>query len=500
MHATIKAMFYRYRSVGGFDYVSDFLIAPADGDSGARHGDSGALWYLQMPGPDGKLDTRPLHQRDLRPLALEWGSQVFADRRERTTFSVATSLSNVCKLLDVELVVEGADTVSGTWGAVGHYTIGALAIAQVKNATLKAFLEANADRLSIGIDDITGDLKNQDLLDSGFVPLADVPDIVWKDFPSPHLNRNGVDIGVKGGRDTQSAGLRSTGPEHPNHHCDADRPFAGHPTLPEACLADDSLITAVKWNQYFDAFPKPVDELHRGILPFRAWQFFERMKDFAANKPASFIAAAGILSHYVGDACQPLHGSTMADGIEGEQPDIPRDSPSREDRDGNKKPAFRGEGVHTAYETNMINSAVNKKNAQHQSLLFAEIALNLGADHNMTLVQNGKGAAKAVLTLMRDVAGILPPRRIVDVYEHSFVTHESHVGALWTGTGKETGRIMALGIRTLAMLWEAAWVAGGGHTNAGQIDQGDLRALYEDSNFLRSVTVNGIEHEIAHPS
>jgi len=111
--------FYRYRSVGGYDYVSDFLIAPAEGELGARHGDSGALWYLQMPGDDGKTDTRPLQQRDLRPLAVEWGSQVFADGSERTTFSVATSLSNVCKLLDVELVVEGADGVSGTWGAVG---------------------------------------------------------------------------------------------------------------------------------------------------------------------------------------------------------------------------------------------------------------------------------------------------------------------------------------------------------------------------------------------
>jgi len=127
------------------------------------------VWYLQGPGPDGKPDARPLLQRDLRPLALQWGAQVFAERGECTTFSVATSLSNVCKLLDVDLVVEGADTVSGTWGAVGHYTIGALAIEQVKNATLKAFLQANADRMSLEVDAITGDLKNKDLLESGFV-------------------------------------------------------------------------------------------------------------------------------------------------------------------------------------------------------------------------------------------------------------------------------------------------------------------------------------------
>ena len=495
MHGTIKAMFYRYRSVGGFDYVSDFLIAPADGEAGARHGDSGALWYLQMPGPDGKADTRPLLQRDLRPLALEWGAQVFADRGERTTFSVATSLSNVCKLLDVELVVAGADTVSGTWGAVGHYTIGALAIAQVKNATLKAFLHANADRMSLAVDHITGDLKNQDLLESGFVPLADVPDIVWKNFPSPHLNSHGEDIGVKGGRDTTQAGMRSTGPEHPTHHCDADRPFASHNTLPEACIANKKLITAAKWNEYFDAFPEAVNEFHRGILPFRVWQIFERMKDYAANDPAKFIAAAGVLSHYVGDASQPLHGSTMSNGITDEKPDVPRDSQRKDTHHpGHKLPAFRGEGVHEAYETQMINSAMKK------GKLFPAIENNLGADHNMALVHTGKDAAKATLTLMRDVAGILPPRDIIDVYEQTLADGTMHTTALWAGTGTQTGQIMALGIRTLAMLWDAAWAAGRGHRNAGQLTKESLRALYEDTNFLKSVAVNGIEHEVAHPT
>ena len=283
LQGKIKGMFYRYRSVGGFDYVSDFLIAPAEGQGGAHHGDSGALWHLQMPGHDGKEDKRPLLERDLRPLAIEWGAQVFAESGERSTYSVATSLSNVCKLLDVELVVEGGDGVSGTWGAVGHYSIGTLAIDLVKNRKLKSFLEANADSISLPLEKLTKEPKNKDLIASGFVALADVPDIVWKQYPSPHLNRKGEDIGVVGGRDTKSAGTRSTGPEHANHHCDADRPFAGSPTLPDACIADPNLLTAANWNAYFDAFPEKVDVLHRGILPFRVWQYFERMKDYAAT-------------------------------------------------------------------------------------------------------------------------------------------------------------------------------------------------------------------------
>ena len=414
LQGRIKGMFYRYRSVGGFDYVSDFLIAPAGARTGAHHGDSGALWHLQMPGPDGKEDNRPLPERDLRPLAIEWGAQVFAESGQRSTYSVATSLSNVSKIPDVELVVEGSDGVSGTWGAVGHYSIGTLAIDLVKNSKLKAFLQANADSISLPLYNLKKEPKNKDLIASGFVAMADVPDIVWKQFPSPHLNRKGDDIGVPGGRDTKSAGPRSTGPEHPNHHCDADMPFAGSPTLSDACLANPDLLTAANWNAYFDTFPEQVDELHRGILPFRVWQYFERMKDYAANDPDKFIAAAGTLAHYVGDASQPLHGSTMADGIPSEEPDIPRDS-SRKDNQGNKLPAFRGEGVHSVYETQMINMAARKR------LLFDEIRKNLGADHGMPLAGDDNRLLTAIELYKQGYAPmILPPRRLVGCVRGEF--------------------------------------------------------------------------------
>ncbi|UZE47412.1 hypothetical protein ONR75_21015 [Rhodopseudomonas sp. P2A-2r] len=420
---------------------------------------------------------------------------MFAESDQRSTYSVATSLSNICKLLDVELVVEGSDGVSGTWGAVGHYSIGTLAIGLVKNRTLKAFLADNADNLSLPLDRLNQPPKNKDLIDSGFVALADVPDIVWKQYPSPHLNRKGEDIGVVGGRDTQSGGMRSTGPEHPNHHCDADMPFAGSATLPEACIANPSLLTAATWNAYFDTFPEKVDVLHRGILPFRVWQYFERLKDFAATDPGKFIAAAGTLAHYVGDSCQPLHGSTLSDGVETEEPDIPRDSPGRKDKTGTKLPAFRGEGIHSAYETQMIDMAAKT------GALFTEIRKNLGTNHSMALVPDGRGAAVATLTTMRDVAKILPPRHLIDVYEASFAPGSlPHSKALWASVGSETGQVMALGVRTLAMIWDAAWAAGGGDTNHGRIDPAVLRGHYEDPSFVRSVAVDDIEQEIANPT
>ncbi len=224
-------------------------------------------------------------------------------------------------------------------------------------------------------------------------------------------------------------------------------------------------------------FPEKVDVLHRGLLPFRVWQYFERLKEYAKSDPARFIAAAGTLAHYVGDSSQPLHGSIFSDGIEDEAPDIPRLS-SRKDTHGNKLPAYRGEGVHSAYETQMINMAARSGE------LFTRIRENLGNDHGMTLVRDGREAALATLTCMGDVAAILPPRTLIDVFEKSFAPGAlPHTKALWSELQDETGKVMALGVRTLAMIWDAAWKAGGGTGNPGRIDQDVLRKHYEDPHF-----------------
>jgi hypothetical protein len=37
--------------------------------------------------------------------------------------------------------------------------------------------------------------------------------------------------------------------------------------------------------------------------------------------------------------------------------------------------------------------------------------------------------------------------------------------------------------RTLAMIWDAAWKAGGGDTDHGRLDPNILRGHYEDLNF-----------------
>jgi hypothetical protein len=99
---------------------------------------------------------------------------------------------------------------------------------------------------------------------------------------------------------------------------------------------------------------------------------------------------------------------------------------------------------------------------------------------------------------MRDVAKILPPRRLFDAYEKSFAPGSlPHSQALWAAVSTQTGKVMAVGVRTLAMIWDAAWAAGGGTTNHGRIDPAVLRGHYEDAGFVRSVTVDEIEQEIS---
>jgi hypothetical protein len=102
---------------------------------------------------------------------------------------------------------------------------------------------------------------------------------------------------------------------------------------------------------------------------------------------------------------------------------------------------------------------------------------------------------------MAEAANILPPRTLIDTFEKSFAPGSpSHTDALWSAFHKETGQVMALSVKTLAMLWDSAWKAGSGSKNHGHRRPEDLRAAYENPNFLRSVTVDEIEDEIAHPT
>lgn len=346
LRGTIKALFYRYRSVGGYDYVTDFLIAPPEGtERMTAPGDSGTVWHViersaKKPSPQqAKAPEWPAETDIIRPLAIEWGGQVFMDgsAQRNTTFALATSLSNVCKLLNVEVVRDRNDGARPFWGALGHYGIAAFAVSLVKDKKLKALLEANLDQITFDVDTLSPQTIKERLKQSTFVPLAMVPDYAWKSDPN----------NVRAGRGDAARG----GSENPNHYSDVDQEWPGkNKSILQLCLENDRNVDVAVWQSYYDANGHS-DPRKRGLLPFRIWQFFDEMVGFVEQEDMkSFLCAAGILSHYAGDACQPLHVSVYSNGDESRVLGEEWDS-----RKHKMVPLYYGKGIHSVYETKMLD-------------------------------------------------------------------------------------------------------------------------------------------------
>ncbi len=166
----------------------------------------------------------------------------------------------------------------------------------------------------------------------------------------------------------------------------------------------------------------------RGLLPFRVWQFFDAMVDALRRKDVTaYVCAAGLMAHYVGDACQPLHGSVLADGF----------------------PDGRGKGVHSAYETSMID--------HHATEIVAGLQAALPQAPRPSPVTTGQQAAVAVVELMARVAEAVDPTALVTAYTSTpGGSSTATTGVLWNRFGDATIGILADGALTLAMIWESA--------------------------------------------
>lgn len=500
----IKALFYRYKSVGGYDYVADFLIAPRDLEDHTRKpvrpvqtrpGDSGAVWHL-IVAPDKKVvRTAPKGRKKRepdpfagtpRPLAVQWGGQVFADNKkeERYAFALATNLTTVCRTLNVEMVGENATGALPYWGQVGHYSIAAFAtLALSKNGKLRKLIAPNIEAISFDFSDLSPKRIKEVLkgakADGSLIPLADVPDMLWKS----HVSK------VKGGRDTRWAGAgRSTGPEHPTHYADADDKGAGTKTLLQMCIEMPANLSVKFWRKFYtDA--GHTTESARGLLPFRVWQFFDEMQEFARKRKADeFLCAAGLLSHYVGDACQPLHGSIYADGYSDQKTTTTHHR--RGTGEEYTKESHMGAGVHSTYETKMVD--------RHSTEIVEGLKSALKKNGNpVKPIKNGRDAAMRTLELMERTADRLPPKELVDTYLDSGGTgNVADQDALWEAYGRQTVATMADGARVLARIWQAAWDAGGGDATAignEGIETKDLVAMYEDTKFVESLNLDDIE-------
>jgi hypothetical protein len=102
MQGEIHALFCRYKTAGGFEYVADLFIGPRsaalniDADKGPTTpkfgtlpGDSGTLWLLEPTSPMKGAAASNGADSAFLPLAVEWGRNVFASSNKAPIQSYA---------------------------------------------------------------------------------------------------------------------------------------------------------------------------------------------------------------------------------------------------------------------------------------------------------------------------------------------------------------------------------------------------------------------------
>jgi hypothetical protein len=241
-------------------------------------------------------------------------------------------------------------------------------------------------------------------------------------------------------------------------------------------------LNAQTWRDYYHAVGWTAVS-QRGLVPFRVWQIYKAMVGFASTDLARFVAAAGVLAHYVGDACQPLHSSYLDDGDPNRNPD---GTPAAKPLDHGKG---YGGGVHVAYEDDTVNAAAVDK-------LIPGVQKALGTkSHGLALITGGQNAGYATVKLMRSSRSKLAPMKIVEAYGALVVAKQKSQApvVLWQKFGTKTISRMTEGCRVLAMLWDSAWVEGHGAGTPSAISTTKLRQIYEAQTFLPSVALGQID-------
>jgi hypothetical protein len=487
MLGEIQGLFYRYKTSGGFEYVADLFIGPrASAKTSGRKrlppprfathpGDSGTLWVLE---PTVDADPKANANKAFLPLAMEWGRNMLAssDSASPQSFALATLLSRVCALLEVDPVRDWNIDQPDTWGALGHFSIATRTLVALsgKYPHLDTLMGNNKEIISHNDDALEeGDFKGMGTQD--FVPMADVPDFFWKP-------------GVGKQKHTRLS-------EGPNHFADMDQKDADGNTLLSLTASPD-FIDPDKWQAFYDSVNdilsgEPIAPKHRGLLPFRVWQIFDEMCQFAADGDAQkFVCAAGVLTHYVGDACQPLHISYLHDG----DPNRPQEHEfTKGKKAGTTEKRPLGQGVHSAYEDKMV--------FDHREEILSGLMRTPKAKKNEQIT-NGFEAAQKTIEMMRDVFKQIPPMDMVQTYVDVGKGGKASSDALWAAYGQKTINVMKQGAHLLAVLWESAWEIGSGETKVRSLralTQDEAMTIVTDPDFLPSMTVDKIGASLKKP-
>jgi len=502
MRGEIAALFYRYKTNGGFEYIADIMIGPrptgtvANGKRKAAKkngppafathpGDSGTLWLLepveQKPAPQSKMAKKNGKGKkagagdeappEYLPLAMQWGRNMLysAAGAPPQSYALATFLSRVCAELNVDPVRNWNLGQPDTWSALGHFAIAARAQVALSGRYPKLDKLMANNALIVSHDDeamLENNFKGMGTAE--FVPLADVPDFYWK----PRIAKQGFARAFEG----------------PNHFADMDQPNDQGKTLLDLCK-NKTFIDPAKWDAFYSsivdlATGEPIKPKHRGLLPFRVWQIFDAMvKAAEKGKGGEFVCAAGVLTHYIGDACQPLHISYLHDG---DPENMIEYVFKKGDREGEAEMRPFGKGVHSGYEDTMVSA-------------FKEDVLDglqeTPKARKAELIATGFEAAQLTVAMMRQTFKSIPPRKIVEEFGNFDGKPKERAEHLWKKFGAKTITNMQGGAHLLAVLWESAWDKGNGEKNVKS-----TAALTEDGameicgrpDFVPSMTIDRI--------
>ena len=145
-----------------------------------------------------------------------------------------------------------------------------------------------------------------------------------------------------------------------------------------------------------------------------------------------------------------------------------------------------GQGVHTAYEDDMVNE---KRALILKGLLGTPIA------RKTERVANGFEAARATIAMMRRTFTTIPPMEVVNAVIGFEGGGKARAEFMWKTFGDRTIDVMKGGSHLLAVLWESAWGAGAGESRvkaATALTQKRAMSICQNTEFLPSVTIDQI--------
>lgn len=458
MEGEVVGLFYRYANSGGYEYVADYLIGPRNRTGSAsgrtfspRNGDSGTL--LVIDDPDSSEHGKAI--------AVLWGGQRDQTGKNEQPYGLATNMATICRQLDVELVCNWNTGYDRYFGAYAHVVLPSLCAGVVRDKSLRKLMENNAERFSMPLGG-TAVKETKGLSKLDFVPLSDVPDLVWK----------------------SRSGAYRRGREGANHFADMDQPNSKKVTLLELCETAAN-IEPVEWVKYY----KDVGSKDKGALPFRIAQIYDEMtKSVRKGDADRFVCAAGILTHYVFDACMPLHISYMHHGD-------PHGEMKTVTSKGKDKEVPIAYDVHGEFDNQMVEYFVSTIEDKLPDLVQKKAATSQPA--TLASITSPRKAAEAAIALMRNtVTKHANPIKIVRDYEDLVDRgKKERCTILWKKYGNGYLQAMAEAVVLSARLWEAAWNNGGGSARiktTTAIPEDSLRELYESKEFLESVNLEDI--------